>query len=67
MMSTGMPSTLGNWHRMCVLMFGEDSPATAFVKATLDEQGADEAVLADEGQLILALMMMHVAPTEGEV
>lgn len=59
MMSTGQPSTLGNWHALCVAMFGAESPATAFIKAKLDEQGADMAVIADEGQLLYSLMVMN--------
>jgi hypothetical protein len=66
MMSTGQPSTLGNWHAMCVAMFGADSPATAFIKARLDEQGADMPVIAPEGQLLYSLLHMHTVPTEGE-
>ena len=65
MMSTGQPSTLGNWHNMCVLVFGVDSSATQFIKAKLDAQGADMAVLADEGQLLHALIQMHVVSMNG--
>ena len=65
-MSTGQPSTLGNWHALCVAVFGADSPATVFVKAKMDEQGEDMAVIADEGQFLYALLNMHAAPTEGE-
>lgn len=59
-LSSGLPSTLGNWHRLCVITFGLDSPATVFIKAKLDEQGEDMPVLADEGQLLLALMQMAI-------
>lgn len=59
MLTTGQPSTLGNWHALCVSFFGEESPATKFIKAKLDEQGPDEAVLSDEGQLIFALITMN--------
>jgi hypothetical protein len=65
MMSTGVPSTLGNWHAMCLATFGDGSAATAFIKAKLDEQGADMAVLSDEGQLLYALMVMHFNGAEG--
>jgi hypothetical protein len=58
MLSTGVPSTLGNWHALCVATFGEESPATAFIKAKLDAQGADMEVVADEGQVLYALMQM---------
>lgn len=59
MLSTGQPSTLANWHALCISFFGEESPATAFIKAKLDEQGPNEAVISDEGQLILALISMN--------
>ena len=59
-LSNGLPSTLGNWHRLCVITFGIDSPPTLFIKARLDEQGPEMAVLADEGQLLLALMQMAI-------
>lgn len=69
MLSTGQPSTLGHWHAMCLAMFGEESSATKFIKAKLDAQGADMAVLSDEGQLLYALMVMNfnddTPPTEG--
>jgi hypothetical protein len=55
MLSTGMPSTLGNWYNICLFVFGEDSKATAFIKDKLDAQGADEEVLSDEQQLMYAL------------
>jgi hypothetical protein len=65
MMSTGQPSTLGNWYALCEATFGDGSAATAFIKAKLDAQGADMAVLMDEGQLLYALMVMHFNGAEG--
>ena len=58
MMSTGVPSTLFNWHAMCVVFFGGDSAATKFIKDKMDEQGPEEEVVADEGQLLAALVHM---------
>jgi hypothetical protein len=58
MLSTGVPSTLGNWHALCQAMFGADSSATKFIKDKMDEQGPDEQVLSDEGQLLYALAQM---------
>lgn len=65
MLSTGVPSTLGNWHALCVATFGGDSPATKFIADKMAKQGADMAVLADEGQLLMALMQMHGATRGG--
>jgi len=64
MMSTGQASTLGNWHALCVAMFGADSPATAFIKAKLDEQGEGMPVITDEGQLLYSLLAMHTGDRE---
>jgi hypothetical protein len=58
MMSTGQPSTLGNWHAMSKAFFGEDSPATVFLQEKIDAQGPDEEVISDEGQLLHALVQM---------
>lgn len=58
MMSTGVPSTLYNWHAMCVAFFGADSAATKFIKDKMDDQGPDMEVVADEGQLLAALVHM---------
>ena len=58
MLSNGEPSTLGNWHGLCVAFFGEESKATAFIRAKMDDQGPDEEVLSDEGQLLHALLQM---------
>ena len=58
-MSTGQPSTLGNWHAMTKAVFGEDSPATLFLQDKIDKQGSDEEVIADEGQLLHALYIIH--------
>ncbi len=64
LMSTGQPSTLGNWHAMCAAVFGVESPATEFVRRKMVEQGEDMAVIADEGQFLYALLSMHAGPTE---
>jgi len=64
MLSTGVPSTLGNWHALCVATFGADSPATTYIGSVMEEQGADMAVLADEGQLLNALVQMALFPRD---
>jgi hypothetical protein len=68
MLSTGVPSTLGNWYALCKAVFGTESPATTFIKEKLDEQGADMEVLADERQMLIVLIDLHLPtqPTEGE-
>jgi len=59
MLSTGVPSTLGNWYSLCMAVFGADSPATTFIKEKLDEQGADMEVIADERQMLVVLIDLH--------
>lgn len=60
MLSIGVPSTLGNWYKLCVAVFGVDSPATAFIREKLDEQGSDMEVIADERQMLTVLIDLHV-------
>jgi hypothetical protein len=59
-LSTGVPSTLGNWYALSKAVFGEHSSPTLFLKEKLDEQGADEPVIADERQVLQALLAMAV-------
>lgn len=59
MLSTGVPSTLGNWYDLCKVTFGEDSTATQFIKEKMDGSGRDEEVLTDEGQLLHVLANMY--------
>lgn len=59
MLSTGEPSTLGVWREMTAALFGEESPAVAFLDAKIRDQGEDEPVISDERQLIHALGCIH--------
>ena len=56
-MSTGQDSTLGEYRKNAAAVFGEDSKAVEFLDKQIAESpdGADEEVLADEGQMILVL------------
>lgn len=60
-LSTGMDSTLENWIAMSSIAFGEDSVPTNFLKAKAEKSpnGLQEEVVADEGQLIMALHFMN--------
>ena len=64
MLSTGMPSTLGNWFILCQAFFGDESKATQFIKDKMDDQGSDMEVLADEGQLLYALGQMALRDSD---
>lgn len=63
-MSTGQDSTLENWIVMSTAFFGEDSKATIFLKEKAEKQGMDQEVIADEGQLVAALMEIHTQSQE---
>lgn len=66
LMSTGQPSTLGNWYKMCAAYFGKDSSPTLFIKEKMDQQGEDQPVIADEGQLLSVLGKMFVEERNGQ-
>ena len=55
--STGEPSTLGTYKKMCIL-FG--AKAEAFIQKKIDEapKGEDEEVIADERQMLQLLASM---------
>lgn len=59
----GQDSTLWNWQEIASVMFGEDSPAVDFLNRKITEQGEDEEVIADEGQVIRMLAEMHLKKT----
>lgn len=57
MLSTGDPSTLGTYKKLCVL-FGKK--AEDFIQKKIDEapKGEDEEVIADERQMLQLLASM---------
>lgn len=57
MLSTGDESNLKNWRILSAAVFGESSPATAFVDKKIAEspRGEEEIVLADERQFLYVL------------
>ncbi len=61
-LSTGADSTLGNWIDLCLVSFGKESKATKFLEAKMKNSpnGKEEEVLADESQLLYALMQIHL-------
>ena len=63
-LTTGHDSTLGNWRLLCAAVFGEDGPSVKFFDDKIAEQGADEWVVADEGQMMYAVMSMERAVRE---
>jgi len=60
-LSTGEPSTLASYLEKCRVVFGTDSPATRFIVKKIRESpnGANEEVVADEGQVLAMLIALH--------
>lgn len=58
-LSTGDDSTLGNYRKLSVAFFGEDSGAVKFLDEKIAESpnGEGEEVIADEGQMVMMLVM----------
>jgi len=63
-LSTGMPSTLGSYLKLCNIFFGEESVQTKFIteKIASNPNGADEEVVAEESQMMYLLFNL---PPEG--
>lgn len=59
-MSTGDDATLGNYRKMAVAVFGEDSKPVKFLdnKIVSSPDGANEEVIADERQMVYLLGKM---------
>jgi hypothetical protein len=57
-LSSGEPSTLGVWLTKYVALFGTNTKGAKFLYGKIAEQGEDQAVLADEGQFLNALLSM---------
>lgn len=58
-LSTGGDATLGNYRKLTAAAFGEDSPAVKFLDDKIKEQGEDEEVIQDEGQMVFLLANIH--------
>jgi hypothetical protein len=63
-LSTGQPSTLGNYLKLCNIFFGEESEQAKFIMAKIasNPNGADEEVVAEESQMMFLLFNL---PPEG--
>ncbi len=57
-LSTGQPSTLGSYLKLCELIFGRDSAQTHFIENKIMESpnGPDEEVIAHETQMLYLLV-----------
>lgn len=63
-LSTGQPSTLGSYLKLCNIFFGEDSVQAKFInqKIATHAAGADEEVAVEESQMMYLLVNL---PPEG--
>lgn len=63
-LSTGMPSTLGSYLKLCNIFFGEESVQAKFIheKIASNPNGADEEVVVEESQMMYLLVNL---PPEG--
>ena len=66
-LSIGIDSTLGNYRKLCVDVFGADSPTVRFIddKIATSPNADKEEVIADEIQMIYMLSALHFG-TKGE-
>lgn len=60
MLSTGMPSNLKSYKKLCELFFGPESVQYNFIarKIAASPNGEDEEVIAEESQMLYLLQSM---------
>jgi len=64
-LSTGQPSTLGSYLKLCQLFFGDESVQAKFItdKIASNPNGADEEVVVEESQMMYLLVNLPPAGT----
>ena len=64
-LSTGQDSTLASYLRLCLVIFGKDSPQVQFItdKIAASPNGAHEEVIAEESQMMYLLVNL---PPDGK-
>lgn len=62
-----LDSTLGNWAKLCALVFGPESKSVAFFRKEIAEapHGEDEEVIVDESQLMLVVLSIESGEVSG--
>ena len=62
-LSTGQPSTLGSYLKLCEVFFGADSVQAKFIneKIATHAAGADEEVVVEESQMMYLLVNLPPA------
>ncbi len=66
MLSTGHEATLAGYRTLVLSTFGRDSRAIAYLDEKIAQQGANEPVLADEGQMVHLLATIHLRGAQHE-
>lgn len=64
-LSTGQPSTLGSYLKLCEVFFGPDSVQARFIRSKINSNpnGADEEVVVEESQMMYLLVNL---PPDGK-
>lgn len=59
--ANSLDSTLGNYLLLAKIYFGENSPASNFLRQKIAESpgGFDEEVIADQNQMLMMLVDLH--------
>lgn len=65
-LSTGQPSTLGSYLKLCEVFFGDDSVQYQFIrdKIAVSPSGADEEVVAEESQMMY--LLFNLPPVDAD-
>jgi hypothetical protein len=60
-LSIGLDSTLGSYHKLCSIFFGEDSVQARFIAQQIAKSpnGTNEEVVADESQMMYLLFNLN--------
>ncbi|MGW8179085.1 MAG: hypothetical protein ACWGQW_10020 [bacterium] len=51
--------TLGDYRKLSISLFGEDSKATKYLDEKIKEQGEGQEVIAEESQVMYLLVHLH--------
>lgn len=65
-LSTGQDSTLASYLKLCLAVFGKDSPQVQFImdKIATSPNGAHEEVIAEESQMLY--LLVNLPPVDAE-
>ena len=58
------PETLGEYYKICLALFGEESQATIFIKNKIKEEGEDMKVVVSDASMRQLLFGMAIGITQ---